>query len=56
MKISEYTLVYKGDDMTSFIERVQNKILDGWQPLGGVQVTGNYNYYQAMVKFIEEEL
>ena len=36
-------------------EKIKKLLLDGWQPIGGIAVERFSGYYQAMVKYEEEE-
>ena len=54
MKIKEYMTV--SDGHSDIIERVNDFINEGWQPIGGISVADNMPYpcKQAMVKYEEE--
>lgn len=45
----EYDLVY-GASRNSFLEKIDEYILEGWLPNGGVAVD-NYGFYQSMLRF-----
>jgi len=45
--LMEYTVVV-GSTIEKIIERVNELIVEGWQPLGGIGINGNY--YQAMTR------
>ncbi len=53
--MKEYTLVIDGT-FTRFIERVNEYIRDGWQPLGGVAVGTMSGYVNQLVQAMVREL
>jgi len=57
--VTEYTVVQIEDKYTKFVEAVNSRIREGWQPFGGVSVSISYDaagdqmwtsYAQALVK------
>jgi len=48
MTVKEY-MVVTDVEYLMFLARITDLIREGWEPLGGVSVTGNC-FYQAMVK------
>ena len=48
-QIKEYMLIIRED--TSIVALVQNQIVNGWEPLGGVAIYGKEKFAQAMVRY-----
>jgi len=44
------SFVHTGEYVGELEERVNEKIEEGYQPIGGIAVDDSYNCYQAMVK------
>jgi alcohol dehydrogenase YqhD (iron-dependent ADH family) len=48
-KITDY-LVIQSSGSTTLTALINNRIIDGWQPLGGTSINGS-QYVQAVVKY-----
>jgi len=47
MKYTQYTLIVEGDDEDVFVAQINEKIQQGWQPIGGVAASNGF-LLQAM--------
>ena len=50
----EYTLVYDSDEKV-FIGKVNDMIANGWETEGGVAITSDGTFFQAMISFEDED-
>lgn len=50
----EYTLVSANDEKV-FIGKVNDLINQGWETEGGVAITSDGTFYQAMISFDDED-
>ncbi len=51
MEIKEYDYVCEGENSILLDEMVNEKIKEGWQPLGGIAVDSRGFFAQAIVKY-----
>jgi hypothetical protein len=49
----EYTIVSSGDEK-SLIEKINDMFEDGWETEGGVAISTDGTFYQAMILFDDE--
>lgn len=49
----EYTIVSANDEKL-LVEKINNMIEDGWETEGGIAISPEGNFYQAMLLFDEE--
>lgn len=51
MKVVEYDII-KGDTCDALVQQVNDHLITGWQPRGGVMVVDNHmTFFQAMVRY-----
>lgn len=49
----EYTIVSANDEKT-LIEKINEMLEDGWETEGGIAISPDGNFYQAMILFDDE--
>ena len=50
----EYTIVSSGDDK-SLIDKINEMFEEGWETEGGIAISPDGNFYQAMILFEDDE-